>query len=111
MLNCCRLFHCPNNSHCELLLFILRKKKKKKDFDQAGHAFQEILENHRTRQTSESFHLEALTLHNIGVVYLLAGDFDKALLNFKEACQMKRINFGHEHPEVSVSLSTGILKL
>ena len=69
-----------------------------------------MLEKNRLRQTNEIFHFEAMTLHNIGVVYLLAGDFDKALLNFQEACRMKRIAFGDEHPEVAVSLSIGIFK-
>jgi hypothetical protein len=45
-----------------------------------------------------------ITAHNMGVIYVLAGRDHLALPLFEEALALKRKAFGHEHPEVAVSL-------
>mmetsp|Transcript_54086 Transcript_54086/g.65297 ORF Transcript_54086/g.65297 Transcript_54086/m.65297 type:complete len:207 (-) Transcript_54086:163-783(-) len=64
----------------------------------------------REHKNGDNIYLEGITIHNIGVVYLLAGNFDKAYPVFNEAIRCKRAAFGHDHPEVTISLvEVGIL--
>ena len=48
--------------------------------------------------------LEGITLHNIGVAYLLSGKFEQAFPFFEESVLVKKAAFGDGHPEVAVSL-------
>lgn len=45
-----------------------------------------------------------ITAHNIGVVCVLAGKDEEAIPYFREAISLKKKAFGHDHPEVAVSL-------
>ena len=48
--------------------------------------------------------LEGITLHNIGVAYLLSGKFEQAFPFFQESVLVKKATFGDDHPEVAVSI-------
>jgi tetratricopeptide (TPR) repeat protein len=45
-----------------------------------------------------------ISAHNLGVISILAGRDDEALVLFEEAVDIKRQAFGRDHPEIAVSL-------
>ena len=73
-----------------------------------------MLHIQREEHSEENHMLEGLTLHNIGVVHMLAGNFTLAFPAFREAVLVKKAAFGDNHPEVAVrcvlkKISTEIL--
>ena len=48
--------------------------------------------------------LAGITAHNLGVLHVLALQDEQAMPLFQEATDRKRHAFGHDHPEVAVSL-------
>ena len=62
-----------------------------------------MLQTQRETKNEENLLLEGLTLHNIGVVHVLAGNLTLAFPAFKEAVRIKQIAFEEDHPEVAVS--------
>lgn len=84
---------------------------KQNNFNQAIITLNEILHHQRQGiRKGNNRLLEGITLHNIGVVYLLSGKFEQAFPCFQESVLVKQAAFGDGHPEVAVSLvETGIL--
>jgi len=76
--------------------------KQRCEFDLALEVFDEMLQNQRETEHEDNLMLEGLTLHNIGVVHMLSGNFTLAFPAFKEAVRIKRNAFGEDHPEVAV---------
>lgn len=72
------------------------------ELDLALEVFDEMLQNQRETKHPDNDMLEGLTLHNIGVVHMLAGNFTLAFPAFKEAVRIKKAAFGENHPEVAV---------
>ena len=52
-----------------------------------------------------------ITVHNMGVVSVLAGKDKVAMRLFKDAIELKKYSFGADHPEVAVSLDELCIQL
>jgi len=64
----------------------------------------------QNKRAEKNLLFQGLTLHNIGVVYLLKRNFELAYPFFEEAIKVKQTAFGEDHPEVAISLvESGIL--
>ncbi len=49
--------------------------------------------------------MEAVLLHNLGLVHGKLDMFDEALINYKRSLTLKRQLFGEEHPECASTLN------
>jgi tetratricopeptide (TPR) repeat protein len=61
-------------------------------------------EQKRTPSKNGNSYMLGITVHNLGVVCVLAGKDTQALPLFEEAVTLKQSTFGPDHPEVAISL-------
>lgn len=68
-------------------------------------AFEKDLEREKAHPNrNNNKYLAGITCHNMAVVYLFAGQSEKAFGLFEQAVALKRASFGNTHPEVATSL-------
>jgi tetratricopeptide (TPR) repeat protein len=60
--------------------------------------------NNKIKKDCYELYMLGITVHNIGVVHVLDGHYDKAMPHFEEAVVVKSETLGPGHPEVAISL-------
>lgn len=81
-----------------------------RDFDQALRTLKKEFESQKVRPLrNNNLFMQGITAHNIGVIYVLAGQGHTAVKYFKEAVALKTEAFGSGHPEIAVSTNLSCL--
>lgn len=88
-----------------VICFTLLFQQQARQFGAALASFEQDLERQKAHPNRHNnAYLAGITAHNMAVVYLFAGQSEKALVLFEEAVELKRASFGSMHPHVANSL-------
>lgn len=75
-----------------------------RQFGAALASFEKDYERQKAHpKRSNNEYLVGITAHNMAVVYLFAGQSEKAFELFEDAVALKRASFGNDHPQLAVS--------
>lgn len=88
------------NSIRDLAMVSLQGRK----FDTALSIFEKMLHGLKETNDPKLEHIQASTLHNMGIIYLCQAKFEEAERSFEEAVYIRTQCLSQNHPDVAVSL-------